>query len=55
MMEDMKEMEQGVLLQGLERLIASNTESIKSLFYNVKNVSIPLRMIPIPLPQDQQS
>ena len=31
-----KEMEQGVLLQGLERLIASNTESIKSLFHNVK-------------------
>ena len=32
----MKEMEPGVLLQGLERLTASNTESIKSLFHNVK-------------------
>ena len=34
--ETKKEIEQGVLLQGLEKLIASNTESIKSLFHNVK-------------------
>ncbi len=31
-----KEMEQGVLLQGLRELIDSNTENIKSLFQNVK-------------------
>ena len=31
-----KEIEQGVLLQGLERLIASNSETMKSLFHNVK-------------------
>ena len=38
MKEEMKkDMEQGVLLQGLKELITSNTESIKSLFhYNTK-------------------
>ena len=34
--ETKKEMEQGVLLQGLRELIDSNTENIKSLFQNVK-------------------
>ena len=34
--ETKKEMEQGVLLQGLRELIDSNTENIKSLFHNVK-------------------
>ena len=34
--EAMKEKEQGVFLQGLEKLIASNTENIKSLFQTVR-------------------
>ena len=34
--ETKKEMEQGVLLQGLRELIDSNTENIKSLFQNVR-------------------
>ena len=48
MKEEMKkEMEQGVLLQGLERLIASNTENIKSLFHNVKKRELSPQMIHI--------
>ena len=34
--ETRKEMEQGVLLQGLRELIDSNTENIKSLIQNVR-------------------
>ena len=34
--ESKKEIEQGAFLQGLERLIASNTENMKSVFHNVK-------------------
>ena len=37
MKEEMKkEIEQGEFLQGLERLIGSNTENMKSFFHNVK-------------------
>ena len=34
--ESKKGIEQGAFLQGLERLIASNTENMKSFFHNVK-------------------
>ena len=48
--ETRKEMEQGVLLQGLRELIDSNTENIKSLFQNVKKheqLNITPQMIPL--------
>ena len=44
-----KDMEQGVLLQGLKELVTSITESNKSISPQ-RNVNIPLQMIPIPLP-----
>ena len=57
MKEEMKkDMEQGVILQGLKELITSNTESIKTLFnYNTKKKKHPpLMTLPFP-PQEQQS
>ena len=49
--EAMKEKEQGVFLQGLEKLIASNTENIKPLFQTIrKREHSPLAHSPSPRP-----